>query len=171
MTNDEAGNRVMSFLANTLLAFVDVAVKRDGEDVPKTMDWASAFIASMISELTSGEMGQAMEMLIEDKKSLPKGSREGIRAWCQAIIDDAGGLKSFHKYELGGSRATMYDSAQWVIRCLANPKCVGAGETIQAILNERARKLGLPDDDLEMNLAAGLLDDKLSYDPLKPVKP
>lgn len=166
MTNDEAGNRVMAFLAEQMTAFLKMTRSMTfKEDAPaSTRDVGMATLLNNIaSALSSGELGKAMEILIDANRPIPETwsprnpPGTDIKAWLTAILEGTGGLKSFHKYELGGQRSNIHDAASWTVRCLANPKCAGSGTVIQAILDERARKLGLPDDDLEARMNGGLL--------------
>ena len=58
--------------------------------------------------------------------------------FCTKIIEGVGGLHDFGYYEMA---TPNYDrdvsTAIWVIKCLANPKCEGSEEAIQAILERR----------------------------------
>lgn len=141
MTNDEAGNRVMLFLADAWTNFAQANAGREDMTEPMKLEAVSVFLSAIVTELSSGVMGEAMEALIDARKSVPKGSREGIKPWIDAVIDGSGGLKDFHKYELGGTRATTYQTAAWIIRCLANPQCEGSDGILEAIQAERERKL------------------------------
>jgi hypothetical protein len=168
MTNDEAGNRVMTFMASTLTAFLKVARSNSTfhEDAgPKEQMMAiSALVNNAVKELTTGELGQAMEILIDAQKPVPEGTQRGtIPQWIDSVLYGTGGLRAWHKYELGGSKPSWQEVGAWIIRCLANPACANSGSINMAIMNERARKLGLPEDgDLERMLAGGVLDDNMA---------
>lgn len=166
MTNDEAGNRVMTFMAEMLTAFMDVSKSKtmSEDSTPQAqMAGISTLINNAIMELTSGELGKAMEILIDARKPTPKLIRngDGIAGWVHDVIEGVGGLKSFHRHELGGSRAGHLDVGKWIIRCLANTRCEGAGAVVNAILVERMRKLGLPEEDLARVQLNDLLKDHL----------
>jgi hypothetical protein len=61
-----------------------------------------------------------------------------IKAWATRIIEGVGGMNDYERYEY----ATFPDgdrvgAAYWVIRCLANPKCEGSAEVLEAIAKRR----------------------------------
>ncbi len=72
-----------------------------------------------------------------------------IRDWCKGIIEGAGGLRAYFAKE---ARATpkQQDCVEWAIRCLANPDCAGSGEVLKLILEQRATKLGMGPDRVEL---------------------
>ena len=63
-----------------------------------------------------------------------------ILEFSEKIINGVGGL---HDYEYHEMATPNYDRdvsvAIWVIKCLANPKCEGSQDAIQAIIERRER--------------------------------
>ena len=138
MTKDDAANTVAISLAGFLGSFLALARRDDLEPIAKRQA-VDKFIEEMIHVLTHGELAVAMDFLIQDGMPVPEGSREGIRPWVTAIISGPGGLKMYHQRELGGSRPSIQQAAEWVLRCLANPRCVGSDTTLEAIKAQRER--------------------------------
>jgi hypothetical protein len=66
-----------------------------------------------------------------------------LKTWCNSIINGAGGLRAYNKHEHAGM-TTQLHAVEWTIRCLANPKCEGSQEVLDAILEERAKKAAQP---------------------------
>lgn len=149
----------MVFLSAQLAAFLkmsrSLSIKTEEEGARAGL---TTLISNAVAQLSSGELAQAMEILIEAQKPIPKGDRSSIEGWLLDVIHGAGGLKAYYRKEVR-TRASLDDAGKWIIRCLANPKCNGSGMVVQAILDQRALKLGLVSDDLEARLAGGLLDD------------
>ena len=82
-----------------------------------------------------------------------------IPDWIKGIIRGGGGFNMNRQREGGG--VSREDVAAWTIRCLANPRCEGSGEIIQAIIDNRCTQLGLPKDmSLEAHLSHVLKDKK-----------
>ena len=64
-----------------------------------------------------------------------------ILEFSEKIINGVGGLHDFEYYEMASPNYDRDVSvAIWVIKCLANPKCEGSEEAVQAII-ERRNKL------------------------------
>lgn len=61
-----------------------------------------------------------------------------IGKWCRRIIEGVGGMNDYEKYETViwhvPDRVAVAD---WTIRCLANPKCEGSQEILEAIIERR----------------------------------
>lgn len=60
------------------------------------------------------------------------------REFCKKIMDEPGGWLDFERREM----VVCYDSresciANFVLNCLANPKCEGSGEALAAIIERR----------------------------------
>jgi hypothetical protein len=61
-----------------------------------------------------------------------------IGAWCKSVIEGSAGMNDYEEHEL----VVWHDServaaAKWVVRCLANPRCEGSAEVLEAILRRR----------------------------------
>lgn len=64
-----------------------------------------------------------------------------IGAWCQRVIEGVGGMNDFERYELGvWNESDRVAAARWVLRSLANPRCEGSRDVLDAI-EERRRYL------------------------------
>ena len=61
-----------------------------------------------------------------------------IEDFIQRIINGTGGFKTCEEYEIMVHHIDRETSiASWVIRCLANPKCEGSKEVLDAIIKQR----------------------------------
>ncbi len=61
-----------------------------------------------------------------------------IADFATEIIEGVGGMNDFEKYELAAwGCSDRVAAADWTLRCLANPRCKGSQEVIEAILARR----------------------------------
>jgi hypothetical protein len=61
--------------------------------------------------------------------------------WCLNVIEGVGGMNDYERYELAVfPRGERVHAVEWAIKCLANPRCEGSKEMLDAII-ERRREL------------------------------
>lgn len=62
-----------------------------------------------------------------------------VSDWCQQIIEGVGGMNDYEQYEMViWNQPERIAVADWVVRCLANPRCEGSEEVLQAIQERRS---------------------------------
>ena len=62
-----------------------------------------------------------------------------IREWITDIISGVGGMHDYERCEVAVRNGDPDEVvAIWVIKCLANPKCEGSKEVLEAIAKRRA---------------------------------
>jgi hypothetical protein len=58
--------------------------------------------------------------------------------WLRRIIEGVGGMNDYEKYELVlWNEPERTAGARWALKCLANPKCEGSAEMLDAIIKQR----------------------------------
>jgi hypothetical protein len=59
-----------------------------------------------------------------------------ITAWVYRRIFGPGGLEDFENHEIvdWGDKPDRIVAAHWILRCLANPRCEGSAEVLDAIV-------------------------------------
>jgi hypothetical protein len=72
-----------------------------------------------------------------------------LKKWCKDIVEGAGGLRAYFSRE-AKSTPKQTDCVEWALRCLANPDNEGSGPVLVAIIEQRARKLGLTPDQVAL---------------------
>jgi hypothetical protein len=75
-----------------------------------------------------------------------------VKKWCRDIVEGIGGLDDFNRYEMACLDSQL-DAVEWAVRCLANPKCEGSREVLDAIESRREQAGEAPSG------AIGLLGD------------
>jgi len=67
------------------------------------------------------------------------GENSAIADWCKRVIEGSGGMNDYEHFEMAVWHVPdRVAAAMWVVRCLANPKCEGSAEVLQAIQERRA---------------------------------
>jgi hypothetical protein len=61
-----------------------------------------------------------------------------ITEWCEKVIEGPSGMNAYEEREfVSWFKSDRVAAAEWVIRCLANPKCEGSAEVLEAIMEHR----------------------------------
>lgn len=84
------------------------------------------------------EIGKVRDIIARESPKPTLGEAVDIDAWIDKRLNGTGGLKAY----LRGERPTKAQIARWIIRCLANERCEGSDEVLQAILDERVEIRG-----------------------------
>lgn len=63
-----------------------------------------------------------------------------IAGWCQQMIEGGGGMNVYEERELATwPKGERIGAAEWIVRCLGNPRCEGSAEVLKAIIVNRQR--------------------------------
>ncbi|MEE9341063.1 MAG: hypothetical protein V3V21_05305 [Thermoplasmata archaeon] len=68
-------------------------------------------------------------------------SSEEMHEWCRDNVHGTGGLHSLEYHESVSWGDRDVGIVEWVIRCLANPRCTGSGDMLDEIEKRRRAKL------------------------------
>ena len=68
-----------------------------------------------------------------------------VADWVHDIIEGPQGMNSFQRHEMViWNEPERIAAANWVLRCLANPRCEGSDQMIHAILERRKNAMRSP---------------------------
>jgi hypothetical protein len=60
-----------------------------------------------------------------------------IQCWINDLLEEPGGLRDYEDHEIvvwPEGRTDRYIAAEWIVRCLGNPRCEGAREIVLRLM-------------------------------------